>query len=209
MPDEENGRLDIEASREPPTQVEPQNAAVPDEITTSPEKMAAVGVAGQELTELVRALEESNRISAERERLIDRLYEENQGLRAGELQQALMPILRDLMRLFDDLQKTAAAYSERPSLDSAQVLREWEFFRDSALDILSRHGVEPCAANEGSSFDPREQRVCGTVATTDQSQDRKIVRVIRLGFRTETRILRTADVEVYRATSEGQTPSEI
>jgi molecular chaperone GrpE (heat shock protein) len=175
------------------------NAEVPSGASPVAEAIEGASDRSRELTELVRAMEESNRISAERERVIDRLYEENQRLRAGELQQALMPVLRDLMRLFDDLQKTVTAYSGGASLDPGQALREWEYYRDSALDILFRQGVEPCAVNEGTSFDPREHRACGTVTTSEQSQDRTIARVIRAGFRSEARIIRTADVEVYRA----------
>ncbi|MEI9975280.1 MAG: nucleotide exchange factor GrpE [Ignavibacteriota bacterium] len=176
------------ATREPPTNISP--IAETAEETTGH---------SQELSELARAMEESNRISAERERVIDKLYEDNQRLRAGELQQALMPVLRDLMRLYDDLNKTATAYSGRTSIDPGEVLREWEYYRDSILDILYRQGVEPCATTEGSSFDPREHRACGTVSTNEHHRDRTIARVIRVGFRTEARILRTPDVEVYRA----------
>jgi molecular chaperone GrpE len=161
-----------------------------------------------QFAELLRAVEESNRISTERERVIDRLYEENQRLRSGELEQALMPVLRDLMRLFDDLQKTVSSCAGRTSLDAAEVLREWEYYRDSTLDVLFRQGIEPCVARENSVFDPKEHRACGTVSTTDRSRDRTIARVIRVGFRTETRVLRTADVEVYRANTEAETQSK-
>ena len=168
--------------------------------TPAAEAGEADSARGSELAELLRAVEESNRISAERERVIDRLYEENQRLRAGESQQALMPVLRDLMRLFDDFQKTVSAYSGRTSLDATEVLREWEYYHDSTLDILFRQGVEPCLASENSTFDPKEHRACGTVTTPDKSRDRTIARIVRVGFRNEARVLRTADVEVYRAT---------
>jgi len=187
------------------SQVEPKTVEPPTNISPSAESAEGTTNQGRELPELVRALEESNRISAEREQVIDRLYEENQHLRAGELQQALMPVLRDLMRLYDDLHKTATAYSGRTPLDPGEVLREWEYYRDSMLDILYRQGVEPCATTEGSPFDPKEHRACGTVSTNEHHQDRTIARVIRAGFRTEARLLRTADVEVYRACTEANT----
>src|SRR5947209_3702734 len=99
------------------SQGEPTTVELPTNISSAREGPEGTNDHGQQLREILRALEESTRISTERERVIDRLYEENQRLRAGELQQAVMPILRDLMRLFDDLQKTAAAYSDRASLD--------------------------------------------------------------------------------------------
>lgn len=193
------------AASELASQGEPTTVGSPANVSPTAESAEGTTNHGQELTELARALEESNRISAERERVINRLYEENQRLRAGELQQALMPVLRDLMRLYDDLHKTATAYSGRASSDPAEVLREWEYYRDSILDILYRQGVEPCATTQGSPFDPKEHRACGTVSTNERHQDRTIARVVRAGFRTEARLLRTADVEVYRAGTEADT----
>ena len=44
------------------------------------------------LEKLQAGLNEANRISQDRERIVDRLHEENQRLRTGELRQAMAPI---------------------------------------------------------------------------------------------------------------------
>lgn len=150
------------------------------------------------IEDLARLIDEANRIAQDRERIIDRLHEENQKLRAGELYQLLSPILRDLIRLFDDLQRTAEAYSTRVDTMPAESVRDFESYRDVVSDILYRHGVERYEVPEGAPFDAKEQRALGAIPTTEPMTDRTVARVVRVGFRTDTRIIRPSEVQVYR-----------
>lgn len=148
--------------------------------------------------ELTEQVEEANRLGQDRERVVDRLHQENQQLRVGELQQALTPVLRDLIRLFDDLQRTAAAYATRAEPLPPEVVRDLECYRDTVLDILYRQGVEPYDAPAEAAFDPKLHRALGSVATSTPCQDRSVARVVRVGFRSEARVIRSLEAEVYR-----------
>ncbi len=148
--------------------------------------------------ELTEQVEEANRLGQDRERVVDRLHQENQQLRVGELQQALAPVLRDLIRLSDDLQRTAAAYATRAEPLAPEVVRDLECYRDTVLDILYRQGVEPYDAPAETAFDPKLHRALGSVATSTPGQDRSIARVVRVGFRREARVIRSLEAEVYR-----------
>lgn len=150
------------------------------------------------LDELTRAIEEGNRISQDRERVVDRLHEENQRLRAGELAQMLAPIFRDLVRLYDDLERTARAYEARGDAVTTDAARDVASYRDAVLDLLYRHGVEPYDAPEGTPFAASEHRALKPIPTSDPAKDRTIARVIRRGFRTDARIVRALEAEVYR-----------
>ena len=152
----------------------------------------------ERIEEMMRQMEEANRIGQDRERIIDRLHDENQKLRAGELQQMLSPILRDLIRLFDDLQRTAQAYSAREDAMPAEAVRDLECYRDAVSDILYRQGVERYEASEGATFDPKEHRALSSVVTTDPGKDRTIAQVVRVGFRTDARVIRHLEAGVYR-----------
>lgn len=148
---------------------------------------------------LTRELALANTLSRERERLIDRLHEENQTLRAGEFQQRLQPVWRDLIRLHDDLSRTA--HNQDPQV------RDLECFRDMVADILFRHcDLEPYSAVSGEPFQPAEHRAVRTVPVADPQMDRTIAGTVRQGFRTHDRVVRAAEVEVFRL--EPKTESE-
>ena len=111
----------------------------------------------------------------------------NEKLKAGLIEQALRPVVIDLMRLHDDLSQTAESYRERSESDA--IIRDWINYRDIVEDMLYRQGVERFATAPGELFDPRLHRVSKPVDTADRERDRTIVRVIRpAGIEVLTRI---------------------
>ena len=173
----------------------PDCPAIPSETAPAMEKLAA------RVDDLARLLEESNRLSAERERIIDRLHQENQNLRLGELYQAQAPLFHDLVRLFDDLAQTANVYAGQSASTTERVARDLECYRESVADILYRQGIERYEAAVGMPFDGKQHRALAAVATADVTLDRTIARVIRVGFKTDTRIIRPLEAEVYRCSA--------
>lgn len=145
--------------------------------------------------QLIRQAGDINRISKERERIIDRLHEENQQLRSGQIEQIIEPLIRDLVRLFDDLQHTIRT---RVDAGDAEGLKDIEFFRETVSDILFRYGIDRYEEPQDLLFDPTVHRPLAAVPTNDPEQHRKIARVVRSGFRTEKRIVRMLEVDVFR-----------
>ncbi len=150
------------------------------------------------LTSLSDELRETNRISQERESVIDRLHRENQQLKQGELQQALLPIFRDLIRLYDDLKATAASYAQQTTTEGEKFVKDWNCYKDIVTDILYRHGVEKIEARIGTDFNSKEHKAVAAVPAAELEQDRKISKIIRDGFRTENKMIRSVEVEVFR-----------
>ncbi|HEU4710269.1 MAG TPA: nucleotide exchange factor GrpE [Pyrinomonadaceae bacterium] len=179
-----------------PISVEPEPAA-----ETSGEHVSLT-VLNERIETLAALLEETNRLSNERERIIDRLHQENQSLKQGELQQALLPVLRDSIRLFDDLNKTAKNYATRENLVPANVAHDFQCFADTVSDILYRHGVDRYTAGEGDAFNSKEHRVLGVVQTSEKEKDRTIARTIHEGFRSNLAIVRLLEAEVYKYVSD-------
>lgn len=176
-----------------------------DPPRTQAATVTTVKVAAEQLRELValveslsRSVEEANRLSLERERIIDSLHQENQRLRHGELQQAMQPLLRDLVRLYDDLSQTAAAYAGRAETTPQDASRDFRCFAEMITDILYRQGIERYEASEGETFNSKEHRVLGAVQTDELEKDRTIARSVRDGFRSESRVIRLLEAEVYR-----------
>jgi molecular chaperone GrpE (heat shock protein) len=143
-------------------------------------------------------LKETNRISQERESVIDRLHRENQKLKQGELQQAVLPIFRDLIRLYDDLKSTASKYSDQEGAGNENVVKDLSCYGETVIDILYRYGVEKIEARAGDDFSSKEHKAVAAAPTAEQGQDRKISRIIRDGFSAEAKIIRNVEVEVLR-----------
>ena len=153
------------------------------------------------LVDFTAELKETNRLSQERETVIDRLHQENQRLKQGEIQQALLPVFRDLIRLYDDLNATVTKYAGDPAAGDGKLVRDLDCYKETVGDILYRYGVEPVEVKTGEDFNPKEHKAVAVAPAETAQQDRKISKIIRDGFKTETKIIRNAEVEVYRYTA--------
>ena len=168
------------------------------EITVQPEVQEVSDKFTDILTDFTRQLSEVNRISQERELIIDRLHKENQQLKQGEFQQALLPIFRDLIRFYDDLNLTISDYSNNSTLTDENFLRDLGCYKETISDILYRYGVEQIEAKVGEDFNSKEHKAIATAPTDLEEEDRNIAKIIRHGFKTDSKIVRNVEVEVYR-----------
>lgn len=175
----------------------------------SPPASTSLNEINERIETLSKQLEEANRLSMDRERIIDSLHQENQSLRQGELQQALLPLLRDSIRLFDDLKQTSLNYAERENLVPANVARDFQCFAETVSDFLYRHGVESYSAAEGDPFNSKDHRVLGVVETSVREKDRTIARTIREGFRSNLTTVRLLEAEVYRYVPDADSQNKV
>jgi molecular chaperone GrpE (heat shock protein) len=148
------------------------------------------------VTALLNQSAEAAAADFRRENFIDKLHQENQRLRAGEIREAVEPVLRDLIRLHDDLEKSARAWAAKGVCESGAAA-EFGIFADVAADTLARYGVEKFTVEPGSPFQIQEHRALAALPTTSREQDRRIHQVVHAGFRCGPRILRSLEVEVY------------
>ncbi len=153
--------------------------------------VAAVTAAAARLDDLARRVEELVRLRRHDADLVDRLHAENTRLRAGELTEAMSPLLRGLMRLHD--QMTSLGADDGQSV--AGILRTQLLqVMDVAVD------VRPYTAVVGMPFDPACHVGVRRIGTDDSKRDRTIARTVRPGFvRGESTVVRPAEVEVFRA----------
>lgn len=136
-------------------------------------------------------LEEAQRLLGRQTDLVEKLHLENQGLREGEVRTAQLPLVRDLLRLHDDLARMRAIAGE--SADDLRLVQE------SLLEALARNGVESFAPGEGESFDPKAHSVSGIDGTDDEQLDKTVAEVLRQGFRWDSGdLIRVVEVRAYR-----------
>ncbi len=138
-----------------------------------------------------KRVEELARLDARREELIDRLHADNQRLRAGEVAQAIAPVLRELMRSYDLVVSLQGGEAGQGS--------ELALVRRRLLDGLEQFGVRPVDCQPGSEFQSSRHSAVQMLETTDAELDMRIARALRDGFVQDgERVLRPADVVVYR-----------
>jgi molecular chaperone GrpE (heat shock protein) len=133
-----------------------------------------------------------------RERVIDRLHEENQRLRHGELQAAFEPVRAALYRLYDLVRRE----SERETADPAHMPKFLTAVADELAEIIARTGVERMPVGEGDPFDPARHRPMGTRDVDDAELDGTVVTVQRAGFVRGEKVVRRAEVIVARVAAD-------
>ena len=141
-----------------------------------------------------------------REAVIDRLHEENQRLRAGEVREFLRPVLADLRQLRDDLLGQARSVPEAMSAGNAAVLLE--SYADSMAIILERYGVIAVSPQPRAPFDPRRHCATGTMAAPGRELDGTIATVLSDGYEDAHAglVIVPAKVIVYRQVGGAEGP---
>lgn len=155
---------------------------------------------GEELAALRAEVARDHERAAARERVIDRLHDDNQKLRAGERHLLLRPLLTDLQRLRHELLRTAAGLPE--SFSGARAADLLRSYADNLELTLERGGVAVVAPEPGAAFDPSTHRAAGAVETADPAQDATVAEVVLDGYQ-DTLTDRTvvpATVRVHRWT---------
>ncbi|MEV4350360.1 nucleotide exchange factor GrpE [Actinoplanes sp. NPDC049596] len=153
-----------------------------------------------ELTEAVdalrRELKAADERSAGRDRMIERLHDDNQKLRAGERRLVLMPVLTDLQRLRNDLIRQAAVGGQ----EVAGLLTS---YAHSVELTLERGGVAVIRPAPGDEFDGGRHRPDGVLDAERPEDDGRVAVALSDGYldTISGRVLTPATVRVHRWTA--------
>ncbi len=102
--------------------------------------------------------------------------------------------MRELIKLADDWRSRALAVRE--DTDPAQLCAD---VVEDVTMILERQGIEVFSADEGAEFDRRQHRAVDTSGRPRTSTlDGCVAEVRRPGYRDEERVVRFAEVVVYK-----------
>jgi molecular chaperone GrpE (heat shock protein) len=170
----------------------------PDESVESDEYVVLGELAGR-LGRLEEQLAEFHRRSAHRESVIDRLHEENQRLRSGIDRVLLEPVVTDLIRIHDQLNREV----HRLTADDQDGLL-LQSFADDVAQILDRCGIELFSVSAGDPFERGRHRPVTTVACDDSARHNTVAEIVAVGFdeRETGRVRRPAQVRVFQYTPE-------
>lgn len=122
------------------------------------------------------------------------LKREEEGRRQTTSQYAKADVLNDLIRLADSFEM---AFADKRAWES--VPANWrqgvEYIHSQLLVVFRDHGVDEIDP-VGEPFDPERHESIGSIPTDKESDDGKILEVIKKGYRLNGKVLRPAQVRV-------------
>jgi molecular chaperone GrpE len=170
------------------------NGAVSAALTA--ELSAGLAAVQTTLDRLSAATEREHERAAHREAIIDRLHDDNQMLRRGELQAMLDPVRTALYRLHDMVRRESARWTEPHPPAAAHAGPLLCAIADEIAEALARTGAERFTVHPGEPFDPVRHRPVGTAYVDDPALDGTVVTVQSDGFSQGEQILRRAEVVI-------------
>lgn len=175
-------------------------AAREETVTVALAELAREETVASGNARIQRSLDELVRLTRRADDHVAELHAENQRLRAGELAQATLPMVRDLVRLHDEVARLAEASHPEAKADI-------ELIGTRLLDTLARWGLTPFAPAVGDSLDATKHQGVGRVPSAD-GEPGAIATVRRPGFaHDDGRTFRAAEVEVFVPPPPPPTPS--
>jgi molecular chaperone GrpE (heat shock protein) len=153
------------------------------------------------LAGLTARLDREHERAAHREAVIDRLHEENQRLRRGELQAMLEPVRAALYRLHDQARREAGRLAGPGAAEPPDPVRTAGLFTavaDDVADALARLGVERFGVRPGEPYDASRHRPVAVTPVADPDRDGLVTGVQADGFEQGGKVLRKAAVSVGR-----------
>ncbi|MEV4255293.1 nucleotide exchange factor GrpE [Spirillospora sp. NPDC049652] len=178
---------DGDAEGDPDTEAEKADEKADD----APDVAAEVRDA---LRELVGRLDREAERAAHRESVIDRLHEENQRLRRGELEATLEPVRAALYKVHDTLRQAAASPPEPEQ--AAKLLGDCA---NEVADALGRTGTVRFEVEPGQPYDASRHRPVEAVEADDPDRAGTVLAVLSDGFENGGRVVRKAGVRVAKS----------
>ena len=121
-----------------------------------------------------------------KDQAFNKLYESMQDYKEDFLKSAKKPIFLDLIRLYDDIQKML----------TLETNKNLELISDVIIEILYRNDIE-VIGEAPENFDRTFQKAVKRIDTDDESKDRKVAEIMKIGFTQGSQIIRPQEVSVY------------
>jgi hypothetical protein len=166
-------------------------AALRDQVGALSGALEQVIATTSDLPGIAEAVADISRLRRRDTELADRLHSDVTRLRAGEIAQAITPVVLGMLKVHDQM-VSLGAVSDPASVAGllhAQLLQ--------SLELTA--GVKPYHPAVDESFDPRLHTGLRRVPASSAAADGTIARTIKVGFtRADGSVVRTAEVEVLR-----------
>ena len=164
------------------------------EMALDPEATLTLSEAERRQLELLDANNRAMRAQADLENYRKRVQRERQ----QDSRYALMPFLRDLLPVVDNIQRAIKAAEENQ--EAASLLEGFKLVEQQLQSALLQHGCEPILA-VGETFDPNLHEAVSQTPS-DEYDAGKIVMETAVGYQLHDRVVRPSQVIVSTGSKE-------
>lgn len=122
----------------------------------------------------------SERTASQLNQVNERLHKENLKLKEGLYDSLILPVLKDIIALANNIGLDVNRYRKN---DGEQIAEALESILEDIHNLLEEHNVEAYKPNEGEKCEPLIHKVLKTVDTDEKEKDRTIAQVQSFGYR--------------------------
>lgn len=151
----------------------------------------------EKMDQLTELFNEKISQSISDEKVIDRLHSELQTYKKDLYLQMLRPILLDLIRIKNSINKKMEEYDQEKALKKMISREEFELYDFDINEILEKNNVKSYYSNPGDVFTPRQQTIVDKVDTNRKELHSKIVKSVDYGYTLNGKVLLPEKVIVY------------
>jgi molecular chaperone GrpE (heat shock protein) len=152
---------------------------------------------------LIQLVNEQNRLfktrfsqDEQKEKLIDKMHEELQKLKADLYKNLVRPVLLDVIHIRDNMHRMEADLNKKYPEGMVPIKTFSEYSVDLA-DLLEEHGVEIFEEKTGAPFIPVKQKVINRLVTNEEDRSGIIARSISSGYIYNGQVISPQRVDVY------------
>lgn len=144
---------------------------------------------------------ESAAIAAEKEKYVrllaefDNMRKRQERERAELIKYAHEEVIVDLLKTYDDLERSLAAFKGKEGMD-ANLVKGLQMVFDNMRELMVRYDVKPIES-VGKAFDPNRHEVL-MQAETSEVPDGHVMEEFQKGYTLAGRVVRTAKVKVAK-----------
>lgn len=132
-----------------------------------------------------------------KEKVIDKINEELKTYKDNFFLQLQKPIFVELIMLYDSLERTLNSLEATEDLSKEQITEWLQVLKDELLEILYRRDITPF--NEHPEvLDYKLHKAVKTVSTSEESENNKVDKIVKAGFRWNDKIIRPEEVIIKK-----------
>lgn len=162
--------------------------------------------------QLIQLVNEQNRLfktrfsqDEQKEKLIDKMHEELQKLKADLYKNLVRPVLLNVIHIRDDMHRMETDLNKKYP-DGMVPIKTFSDYNIDLADLLEEHGVEIFEEKTGTPFIPVKQKVINRLVTNEKDLSGIIGRSLSSGYIYNGQVISPQRVDVYYF-EETRTPS--
>lgn len=149
------------------------------------------------LQEIKGVIQNRLEYDAVKEKVIDKINDELKFYRDGFIFKSQKSIFIDLMLLYDSLERILISVAIEGGFSREKLVEHLEIFKEELLELLYRRDITPFDEHP-EVLNYKLHKTVKTIPTDEESENNKVDKIIKIGFRLNDKILRPEEVIIKK-----------